>query len=196
MRERPVRVKEIDRRLKVEFPEFFALSKPEPLSIEEATQLLHQDEALVVLLAGHAEETFVWALTRDGSAWQRIPLGAKALSAKVQALRVGVDLQDPKQAAQSGKLFDLGLAHDLYKSLLGPVANLIDHKLHLLIVPSGALTGLPFHRLVAEPPMAPEPNGRQLQAYREAIWLIRRHAVTVLPSVSSLRALRVLAKGG
>src|SRR5262249_29149603 len=101
-----------------------------------------------------------------------------------------------KQAAQSGKLFDLGLAHDLYKSLLGPVANVIDDKRHLVIVPSGVLTGLPFHLLVAEPPMAPEPNNRQLQSYREAVWLIRRHAVTVLPSVSSLRALCVLAKGG
>jgi hypothetical protein len=76
------------------------------------------------------------------------------------------------------------------------VANLIDDKRHLLIVPSGVLTGLPFHLLVAEPPKGSEPNDSQLQSYREATWLIRRHAVTVLPSVSSLRALRVLAKGG
>src|SRR5262249_25520810 len=153
------------------------------------------DEARGVLLAGHGEETFVWALTREGSAWQRIPVGAKALSDKVEALRAGVDLQDAKKAAQSGKLFDLGLAHDLYKLLLGPVANVIDDKRHLLIVPSGVLTGLPFHLLVAEPPRT-EPTNRQLASYREATWLIRRHAVTVLPSVSSLRALRVLAKGG
>jgi len=39
-------------------------------------------------------------------------------------------------------------------------------------------------------------NGQQLQAYRDAISLIQRHTVTVLPSVSSLRALRILAKGG
>jgi len=42
----------------------------------------------------------------------------------------------------------------------------------------------------------PKRDGQQLQAYRDAAWLIRRHAVTVLPSVSSLRVLRVLAKGG
>jgi hypothetical protein len=34
--------------------------------------------------------------------------------------------------------------------LVGPVANLIDDRRHLLIVPSGVLTGLPFHLLVAE----------------------------------------------
>jgi hypothetical protein len=59
-----------------------------------------------------------------------------------------------------------------------------------------ALTGLPFHLLVTDQPAMPKPNGQQLQAYRDATWPIQRHAVTVLPSVSSLRALRVLAKGG
>src|SRR5262245_61028452 len=71
-----------------------------------------------------------------------------------------------------------------------------DDKRHLLIVPSGVLTGLPFHLLVTESPATPRPNGSQLQAYHDATWLIQRHAVTVLPSVSSLRALRVIAKGG
>jgi len=80
--------------------------------------------------------------------------------------------------------------------LLDPVANLIDDKRHLLIVSSGVLTGLPFHLLVTEPPSTRNPNGQQLQAYRDAAWLIQRHAVTLLPSVSSLRALRVIAKGG
>jgi CHAT domain-containing protein/Flp pilus assembly protein TadD len=191
-----VRITEIDHRLKAEFPDFFALAKPDPMSIEDAAQLLHPDEALVLLLARHDEETFIWAVTRDGSAWQRIPLGEEALADKVKALRKGLDLQDPKRAAQSGKLFDLSLAHDLHKALLGPVANLIDGRRHLLIVPSGVLTGLPFHLLVTELPATAKPNDQQLQAYRDATWLIQRHAVTVLPSVSSLRALRVIAKGG
>jgi tetratricopeptide (TPR) repeat protein/CHAT domain-containing protein len=189
------RIPEIDRRLKGEFPNFFALARPEPLSIEDTAQLLHSDEALVLLLAGHAEETFVWALTREGASWQRIPLRAMALADKVKALREGLEIQDQKQAAQAGKLFDLGIAHEVYKALLAPVANLIDDKRHLLIVSSGVLTGLPFHLLVTEPPTTPRPNGLQLQAYRDAAWLIQRQAVTILPSVSSLRALRLLAKG-
>src|SRR5262249_8052029 len=61
------RITEIDRRLKAEFPDFSALARPEPLSIEDAAQLLHPDEALVLLLAGDAQETFVWALTRTGA---------------------------------------------------------------------------------------------------------------------------------
>jgi CHAT domain-containing protein/Tfp pilus assembly protein PilF len=190
------RVAAIDSRLKAEFPQFFALTRPEPLSTLEAAELLHPDEALVLLLPGDDAHTFVWALTRDGAAWQRIPLGAKELTDKVASLRRGLEVQVQIEDARPGQLFDLGLAHELYAALLGPVTDLIDGKHHLLFVASGVLTGLPFHLLVTEPPAIPRPNDRQLEAYRDAAWLIQRHAVTVLPSVSSLKALRVLAKGG
>ncbi len=57
--------------------------------------------------------------------------------------------------------FDLAHAHELYTALFGSVEDLIAGK-HLLIVPSGALTSLPFHVLVAEPPpiaIPAEPSG-------------------------------------
>ena len=40
----------------------------------------------------------------------------------------------------------------------GPVEALIRSKRHLLIVPSGALTALPFHLLVTEPPAGTAPT--------------------------------------
>jgi hypothetical protein len=55
-------------------------------------------------------------------------------------------------------------------------------------VPSGALTSLPFQVLITE-----KPEGTQRLS--DAAWLIKRHAITVLPSVASLRALRAFAKG-
>jgi CHAT domain-containing protein len=66
-----------------------------------------------------------------------------------------------------------------------------------MVVPSGALTALPFHLLVTEKPAAAVPQvktPRDLAAYRDAAWLLKRHAVSVLPSVASLKALRVLAR--
>ena len=59
------------------------------------------------------------------------------------------------------------------------------------MVPSGALTALPFHLLVTEKPAVAVPQVktlRDLAAYRDAAWLLKRHAVTVLPSVASLKA--------
>jgi CHAT domain-containing protein len=60
-----------------------------------------------------------------------------------------------------------------------------------LIVPSGALTQLPFQVLVTA---KPDPGLSELDALRHAAWLVRSHALTVLPSVASLKALRRLAK--
>jgi CHAT domain-containing protein len=59
----------------------------------------------------------------------------------------------------------------------------------LLIVPSGPLTQLPFQVLVTG-----KPEDAKKASYANAAWLIRRHAVTVLPSVASLQALRQSAK--
>ncbi len=85
-------------------------------------------------------------------------------------------------------LFDLALANELYVALLGPVEALVKDKRSLLVVPSGALTALPFHLLVTEKPAAAIPD--KLEGYRDAAWLLKRQAVSVLPSVASLKALR------
>jgi CHAT domain-containing protein len=70
--------------------------------------------------------------------------------------------------------------------LFGQVEDIIKGK-HLLVVPSGPLTQLPFQVLVTAPPPA---NGD----HKSAAWLIRHHALTVLPAVSSLKALRGIAR--
>ena len=80
----------------------------------------------------------------------------------------------------------------LYLALLGPVEVLTKDKRNLLVVPSAALTALPFHLLVTEKPQAPIPD--KLEGYRDATWLLRRQAVSVLPSVVSLKSLRAFAR--
>jgi hypothetical protein len=65
-------------------------------------------------------------------------------------------------------------------------------------VPSGPLTALPFHLLVMDKPAIAVPRMpiNDMAAYRDAAWVVKRHAVTVLPSVASLKALRVFARKG
>jgi hypothetical protein len=58
--------------------------------------------------------------------------------------------------------------------------------------PSGALTALSLHRLVTEEPVAAIPE--RLEGYRDAAWLLRRHGVSALPSVASLKALPGFAR--
>src|SRR5205085_5454 len=101
-----------------------------------------------------------------------IPLGASAVTDMVAAFRRSLDVdmtEDLNKLDASGRkreLFDLGRAHQLYASLIGPVEALVKDKRHLIIVPSGALTALPFHLLVTEKPAVSTPtaNGTFTQA--------------------------------
>ncbi len=174
-----------------EFPEYAALSNPLPLKAREIQELLSGDEAMV-LFALADKESYVLALTRDSFDWKRIPLGADALSQKVAVLRRGLDVGKASDASGKSGLFDLALANELYAALLGPVEGLVKDKRSLLVVPSGALTALPFHLLVTEKPTAAIPD--KIEGYRNAAWLLKRQAVSVLPSVSSLKALRGFAR--
>jgi hypothetical protein len=67
------------------------------------------------------------------------------------------------------------------------VESLIVGKRHLIVVPAGALTSLPFQVLVTEKPMRSVQSLGDIAAYAEAPRLIQRHTITILPSVSSRR---------
>jgi CHAT domain-containing protein len=174
-----------------EFPDYSALSNPLPLKAKEIQSLLASDEAMV-LFALADKESFVVALTRDGFAWERIPLGADAISQKVSAFRRGLDVSQASDASGKSRLFDLALANELYVTLFGQVEAIVKDKRSLLVAPAGALTALPFHLLVTEKPAAAIPEA--IGGYREAAWLLKRQAISVLPSVASLKALRGFAR--
>jgi CHAT domain-containing protein len=182
-----------------EFPDYAALADPKPPTAEEVQRLLGADEALVFFLAG-PKESYAFALTREGFEWRTISLGEKNMAAMVAAFRRGLDVDELTKSVSTDKpqLFDLAAAHELYGALFGPIEALIKDKPLLLIAPSGPLTALPFHLLVTDKPAiaVPQMQINHMAAYRDAAWLVKRHAVTVLPSVASLKALRVFARKG
>jgi CHAT domain-containing protein len=190
------RLAEIDKRLAATAPDFAALASPAPLAMEDVQGQLGANEALVLFLdtaewqAMH-QETFVWVVTKTDVRWVRSDLGTEALTREVQALRCGLDAAAWREArcgeltgqGYSGGLppFDHARAHRLYKALFGQVEDLIKGK-NLLIVPAGPLTQLPFQVLVTAAPASAD--------HKSIAWLVRDHALTVLPAVSSLKALR------
>jgi CHAT domain-containing protein len=122
------------------------------------------------------------------------------LGEEVAALRAGLDplaqqTAEGSAGSRAGVVqgFDLTRAHALYRLVLGPVAEVFAGKRHLLVVPTGPLTSLPLQVLLTAPPA---PMGSPSDAFREAPWLIKSHALSVLPSVPSLRALRKLGARG
>lgn len=174
------------------FPDYVALTEPSPLTVAETQALLQPDEALVTILVG-PQRSFVWAISRERAEWAALEVGADALVEHVAALRRGLDPLSMDQPDTSGRVtrgYDLSRAHAVYRLLLEPVAAVIAGKRHLIVVPTGPLSSLPFQVLVAAPPAA---GADPATALRTAQWLIRRHALSVLPSVQSLAALRRLA---
>ena len=97
------------------------------------------------------------------------------VSKAVSALRAGLDFDNEKP-------FDAHASFALYQKILAPVEGLLSAKARLSIVVNGALTSLPLQLLVMR-----DPTGKAL---KDVDWLIRSHAVTVLPSVESLKVLR------
>jgi CHAT domain-containing protein len=122
--------------------------------------------------------------------------GTAALAEKVVTFRHGLDVEALRQSAEGGKpvLFDLRLANDLYAALIGPVEEVVKDARHVLVVPSGPLTSLPFHLLVTEKPANATPQLKDIGSYRDAAWLIKRQAVSVLPALASLKALREVSR--
>ncbi|MGJ5204242.1 tetratricopeptide repeat protein [Bradyrhizobium sp. HKCCYLR20261] len=174
--------------LQQQFPDYAKLSAPRPLAVEGAQKLLGPDEALLLFLTGD-KESYVFALTAEAFDWRTLPTGGADLAAEIVKFRKGLDIDNPQP-------FDLDLASRMFAQLIGPVDGLVRTKRNLLVVSSGALTALPFHLLVTEPPpkaAAPSSSktpGPDTTPYRDAAWLIKRQAITVLPSVGSLQTLR------
>jgi CHAT domain-containing protein len=154
------------------FPDYVALSKPQPVSLQETQALLPDDEALVVL--DFDAKSYAWLITRTDADWKELKTSGRDLDAKVRALRAW--LTDPRQR------FDPALAYRIYQATFGAFADKIAAKKRLSVITNGALTSLPPQLLVTK-----DPSGKPL---KEVDWLVRSHAITILPSIASLKVLR------
>jgi CHAT domain-containing protein/Tfp pilus assembly protein PilF len=155
------------------FPDYVALSKPQPLTIEQTQALLADDEALVTIDLD--KKSYVWVVTKDQAEWKELTVNAEDVSKLVETLRAGLDPDSPKP-------FERRVAYQVYRRVLGPIEDIISQKKRLSFVLSGGLTSLPLQVLIAS-----DPEGEDLE---KTDWLVRKYAITILPSVASLKILR------
>ncbi|MGI9426192.1 MAG: CHAT domain-containing protein, partial [Hyphomicrobiaceae bacterium] len=171
------------------YPAYASMADPLPLNGNATRGLLSANEALITMLVGR-DTSFVWLITNAATVWAEIDLGERELGAEVAALRLGLDPFAAEENPEAA-VFDLGRAHRLYKRLLGPLERHFIGKKHLILVPNGPLTSLPPQVLVTRKPgtfASPE------EAWKNTAWLVRSHALSVLPSVQSLASLRRLQR--
>jgi CHAT domain-containing protein len=220
------RLDAIDAQLAAEFKDYAELANPKPLTIASVQALLRHDEALVVFLdvpqfGKLPEETLAWIVTKDAARWRSIPLGTRALSDRVAALRCGLDASSweatsewPQETAlDKQRIAEQQARRERCKRLPGLEASSRDwppfdlagaHELYqALLAPFADLTRgkqliiVPSGPLTSLPfqvliTMAPDAALAGMARYRGAAWLALQQPVTVLPSVGSLQALRKL----
>jgi tetratricopeptide (TPR) repeat protein len=186
-----------------EAPDYAALTNPQPLAIADVQKLLGPRESLV-MIASQTHESLVWAIGKEAVQWALVQIGEEEIARDVAVLRCGLDYDgtwglstsscadilkhsysDSDRDAGKPLPFDRDRAHALYAALFGQMDEVIRDK-DLLIVTSGALARLPLQVLVTDKPAAED----GVEEYRRTAWLIKRHALTVMPSVTSLSVLR------
>ena len=119
----------------------------------------------------------------DGVTFIPLDVVAKDVAARIAVVRA--QMRDPTDdQALVGALFSL------YGALFAPVEAHLKGVAHVIVVPNGPLQSLPFGMLVAAAP----PQIRNDSDFRAVHWLAKQYAFSVLPSVSSIRALRFFAK--
>jgi tetratricopeptide (TPR) repeat protein len=156
-----------------QFPDYVALSKPQPLSVAGTQALLADDEALVVFYFD--AESYAWVITKTDASWVELKVASKDLDTEIMELRQWL-------ISAGSKPFDTALSYKIYQSTFGPIAGKIASKKRLSLITNGALTSLPPQLLITS-----DPTGKTL---KNQAWLVRSYAITVLPTVASLRILR------
>ena len=169
-------------RLVEAFPAYARFAEPEPVKLTAVQKILAPEEAFLAFVVGQ-EKAFVLAVRRERLIVRPVDLTDAQLTQAVADLRKAF-------VPRLGQLpeFDLKGSNALYKKLIGPVeAELADVK-HLIAAPPGALASLPLGLLVSSSSQG---------SYAGAAWLIRRMAVSEVPSPRAfldLRQARAAAK--
>ncbi len=162
---------------------------PRPLDVDDVARRLADDEALVFFVEGNMAEIHGFVVTRTAIRWREISVKLPDLEALVSGFRgaIGAPLgrsasviAAPDETPPADAI--LSPAWQLYQALLGPFEDDLSGKAHLIVVTDGALAKLPFEALLTKAPPA------SIADYRELPWLVRDHAVTMLPALSTITA--------
>jgi len=153
-----------------------------PVGIDRVEASLRPGEAIVQVLPGFSQ-SIIFFITSEGIRPVTIEVGEEEFQRAVTELRLGLVPND------DGRLnrYDTRLAHAIYRTVLGEFDNELNDVTHLVTVPGGSLTSLPFGILVREP-SAPVADFD----YRGVDFLARDMSVSLLPSVRSFADMREL----
>jgi len=158
---------------------------PQPLPISEVQARLDADEAYVSFIHGGQGYLYVFCVTRDGFVFQDLDFSLDAAEQLIGSLRRAMNASGARGAvpvkveAVEPSREVLEAAWQLYTTLFLDIRDAISGKTHLWLSVSGELAKFPFEALVTQRPGIDE-------TFSSAAWFVRRHAITVLPTLAVL----------
>ncbi len=158
----------------------FAGLVQESIKTRDAQATLQPNEALAAIVLGE-DEGWTILLRNDRITAGRIEGGSKKIDALVKRFRTGM----VPNRENVPPPFDTAAARDLYNAVLAPVADGLQGATTLTVAPTGSLLSIPFGALLTGPTTG---------SLGQAPFLIRRYAVSHVPSVASFVNLRQAAK--
>ena len=174
---------EIAAKIQHNFPNYANFAEPGPAELGEMQVQLRQGEAFLSFVIGN-EDGYALLVKPESMTVQRVALGAAELAADVGELRRAF-------VPRLGNVpdFDVKASYELYRKLLAPLEGRLQGVEHLIVAPSGALASLPLALLVSA---APHENA--LKNYGDAAWLMRRFAISEVPSPRAFLSLRAASE--
>ena len=170
------------------FPDYAELINPKPVGIDQIRSALKPGEALIAFYVGD-QKSYVWAIPQAGDiAIATVPVGEQKLGERVALLRSSLDPN--VSTVEDIPAYDVAAAYEIYRDFLAPVEKGWQNAKNLIVVSDGALSFLPLSILPTKPSPALKDSAVVFSSYRSVPWLARTHAVTAVPSVASLKALR------
>ena len=158
-----------------DYPAYARLSDPGPVALADFQKTLRPGEAFLTFVVG-AKSSFALVVTPTALSAAPLTATSDSLAQDVSGLRAAF-------VPKLGRLADFSLknSYALYQQLVQPAEAALSAASHLIVAPGGALDSLPLALLVTETPTG---------GYGNAAWLIRRYAISQVPSPRALLLLR------
>jgi CHAT domain-containing protein len=168
--------------LRSRFPDYDRLVRPAPPTAADIARALAPDEALIMLLPT-TNAVYAWALSGDGASTAlRVSWSSAALAERVKSLRQTLDFAE--MGSQVAPFHAVASA-ELYQRLLQPLEARFVGKKHLIVAAGGVLGQIPFGVLLTQPVQ---------DGAAEMPWMIKRYAITHVPSLGSWLAVKQFAQ--
>jgi CHAT domain-containing protein len=167
------KVKDSERLTKLftdKFPEVAQFEHPAPAELQALQDSLSADEAaLITVITEH--RLLLWVVGHDDYKISITSTSADQLTRLADDIPKSAKSAAEREAEAPLPEFDREAARRLYAAVISPVASSLSEKKHIIYVPDGPLQKIPLHIALGG---------------TDDEWLLRRYAITTMPSLSAL----------